>query len=81
MAYNPEHQGRMKHVDRRHFYLRELVEEHRLRVPFVSTVDNLADFFTKPLKPSTFYPMRDKIMNVPSMGPRGGVERRAGGAE
>ena len=64
----------MKHVDRRHFYLRELVEEHRLRVPFVSTVDNLADFFTKALHPSVFYAMRDQIMNVPqSVEPRGGV--------
>ena len=64
VAYNPEHQGRMKHVARRHFYLRELVEEHRLRVSFVSTVDNLADFFTKPLKAAQFFAMRDRIMNV-----------------
>lgn len=74
VAYNPEHQGRMKHVARRHFYLRELVEEHRVRVPFVSTVDNIADFFTKPLRASMFYAMRDRIMNVPpGSGPRGGV--------
>ena len=26
VAYNPEHHGRMKHVDRRHFFVRELVE-------------------------------------------------------
>ena len=75
VAYNPEHQGRMKHVARRHFYIRELVEEHRLRVPFVSTVDNLADFFTKAQRPSVFYSMRDQIMNVPAGSwPRGGVE-------
>ena len=54
----------MKHVERRHFYVRELVEENRLRCTFVSTVDNLADFFTKDLKASVFFPMRDKIMNV-----------------
>ena len=30
----------------------------------MSTVDNLADFFTKPLKASVFFPMRDAIMNV-----------------
>ena len=72
LAYNPEHQGRMKHVARRHFYLRELVEDHRLRVPFVSTVDNLADFFTKALKPSVFYPMRDRVMNVPRVESTGG---------
>ena len=63
-AYNPENHSRTKHIDRRHYFVRELVEEGRLVVPFVSTVDNLADFFTKPLKPSKFFPLRDKIMNV-----------------
>ena len=42
-----------------------MVENMRLRVPFVSTVDNLADFFTKPLPPRVFIEMRDTIMNVP----------------
>ena len=65
-SYNPENHSRTKHIDRRHYFVRELVEEGRLVVPFVSTVDNLADFFTKPLKPSRFFPLRDKIMNVVS---------------
>ena len=65
-AYNPEHHSKMKHVERRHFFVREMVEDMRIRVPFVSTVDNLADFFTKPLPAKSFYPMRDKIMNVPA---------------
>ena len=50
---------------RRHFYVRELVEQHRIRVPFVSTVNNIADFFTKPLPPKSFIAFRDRIMNVP----------------
>ena len=55
----------MKHVDRRHFYVRELVEQHRLCVPFVSTAHNIADIFTKHLLSPTFFRLRDKIMNVP----------------
>ena len=51
VAYNPEHHTQMKHVDRRHFYVRELVEDHVIRCPFVSTDDNWADFFTKALPP------------------------------
>ena len=47
VAYNPEHHTRMKHVERRHFFIRELVEEGKIRVPFVRTADNIADFFTK----------------------------------
>ena len=64
LAYNPEHHQRSKHIQRRHFYVRELVEEHRITVPFVASADNLADFFTKPLSARVFFPMRDRIMNV-----------------
>ena len=35
-----------KHIERRHFFVREAVEDEKIRVPFVKTVDNLADFFT-----------------------------------
>ena len=45
-SYNPENHARTKHIDRRHYFVRELVEEGRLVVPFVSTTDNYADFFT-----------------------------------
>ena len=50
VSYNPEHHGRMKHVARRHFFIRECVEDLKLVVPFVRTHENLAcDFFTKHL--------------------------------
>ena len=64
VAYNPEHFGRMKHVERRHFYVRECVEDHLLTVPFVRTDDNIADFFTKALESKRFFRLRDTIMNV-----------------
>ena len=64
LAYNPEHHDKTKHIDRRHFHLQRLVEELRLTVPYVNTADNMADFFTKPLKNKMFYAMRDRIMNV-----------------
>ena len=66
LSYNPEHHKRVKHIERRHFFVRELVERMELRVPYVNTVDNIADFFTKPLEPRVFRAMRDIIMNVPS---------------
>ena len=65
VAYNPEHHTRMKHVERRHFFIREAVEDHKIRVPYVRTDRNLADFFTKPLSAKMFFPLRNKIMNVP----------------
>ena len=64
LAYNPEHHSRTKHIDRRHFYVREMVENGELVVPYVATDDNLADFFTKPLNAKRFFLLRNKIMNV-----------------
>lgn len=36
-----------------------------IRVPFVATADNLADFFTKGLSPPQFLKLRRRIMNLP----------------
>eukprot|EP00965_Chrysotila_dentata_P242065 6204669-Pleurochrysis_carterae.AAC.1 len=33
LAYNPEHHKRTKHIDRRHFFVREKVESHDFTVP------------------------------------------------
>ena len=65
LAYNPEHHSKTKHIERRHYFIRECVENGKLRVPFVPTADNVADFFTKPLMGKHFFLMRDKVMNVP----------------
>ena len=32
LAYNPEDHEKVKHIERRHFYIRELVEQQRLVV-------------------------------------------------
>ena len=66
LAYNPEHHAKTKHIQRRHFFVRELVEDFRITVPFVRSESNDADFFTKPLKSSQFFALRDRIMNISS---------------
>ena len=71
VSYNPEHHARVKHIDRRHFYVREAVEEGLIRVPYVATADNMADLFTKPLPARIFFPMRDRIMNHMPLRPEG----------
>ena len=63
-SYNPENHSRSRHIERKHYFIRELVEMGRIVVPYVNSTDNLADFFTKPLKPSRFFALRDRIMNV-----------------
>eukprot|EP00965_Chrysotila_dentata_P061141 2025737-Pleurochrysis_carterae.AAC.1 len=64
LAFSPEHHQRSKHIDRRHFFVRERAETHDITIPFVQSTANLADFFAKPLTPKVFFPMRDIIMNV-----------------
>ena len=64
VSYNPEHHDRMKHVERRHFFVRDMVESLELEVPFVRTDDNAADMLTKPMKSSAkFFAFRAVIMN------------------
>ena len=59
--------------------LPERVENHQIRVPFVRTDENDADFFTKVLPGRKFFPLRNKIMNIADSEldvprSRGGVE-------
>ena len=50
LAYNPEHHDRSKHILRRHFYVRDVVENLEVVVPYVASKENVADFYTKPLR-------------------------------
>ena len=64
LAYNPQHHKRTKHIERRHFFVRECVEAMRLNVPYVRSPENLSDMFTKPLEARQFFALRDRVMNV-----------------
>jgi hypothetical protein len=66
LSYNPEHHERVKHVERRHFFIRECVEQNLLVVPHVDTKNNLADLFTKPLDGITFFRLRNLVLNWPN---------------
>ena len=65
LSYNPEHHNKTKHVERRHFFVRDMVEKFEITVPFVRTANNWADFFTKPLRKKQFEAFRKVIMNIP----------------
>ena len=45
---------RSKHIDVLHHYIKELVEDGRLKVAYVNTKDNCAEPFTKPLESAAF---------------------------
>ena len=64
-----------------HWFSAEIRDEHD-EVPFVSTANNIADFFTKPMKNSdSFYKWRALIMNEPARGDDGGRIPRATDSE
>jgi hypothetical protein len=46
---NPEHHGRMKHLDLRFYWLRQVVEAGHITPVFVPTHQQVADIFTKAL--------------------------------
>jgi hypothetical protein len=50
VAKNPEHHGRMKHLDLRFFWLRDAVHSKTLAVQYIPTGDMPADILTKPLE-------------------------------
>ena len=64
LSYNPEFHNRTKHIKRRHFYVRDMVESQEIVVPLIKTDDNPADFFTKPVSSDKFFKFRSAIMNI-----------------
>jgi len=49
VAKNPEHHGRMKHLDLRFYWLRDAVEAGSINPVYVPTTQQLADILTKPV--------------------------------
>jgi hypothetical protein len=49
VAHNPEHHGRMKHLDLRFFWLRNMVNSGVIAVRYIRTTDMAADLLTKAL--------------------------------
>ena len=49
VAKNPEHHGRMKHLDLRHYWLRDVVEAGIIDVHYLPTALMPADIMTKAL--------------------------------
>jgi hypothetical protein len=46
---NPEHHGRMKHLDLRFYWLRDTMESGLISPSYIPTSEMVADIFTKPL--------------------------------
>ena len=51
-----------KHIDIRHFFIRDEVKNKTIKLKWVSTQQQLADILTKPLSGEVFCRLRDKLM-------------------
>jgi hypothetical protein len=54
IAKNPVFHKRIRHLDRRHHFMRDQVEKGDIEMRYIDTQRQLADIFTKPLDASRF---------------------------
>ena len=67
ISKNPIQHSRTKHIEIRHYFIKELVENGTLTLEFIHTNDQKADLFTKPLDSKCFEFLHQNI-GVISMG-------------
>jgi hypothetical protein len=61
ISKNPIQHSRTKHIDIRHHFIRDLVEENVVVLKHVATTEQLADIFTKALDANQFEKLRGKL--------------------
>lgn len=57
--------SKTKHISIKYHYIREEVQEKKVVLEYVSTKEQIADIFTKPLPRDTFEYLRSKLGVVP----------------
>jgi hypothetical protein len=61
MADNPVEHSRTKHIVIRYHFLRDHQQKGDIEIAYISTKDQLADIFTKPLDEQTFTKLRHEL--------------------
>jgi hypothetical protein len=61
MADNPVENNRTKHIDIQYHFLRDHQQSGDIEIAYVSTKEQLADIFTKPLDEKTFSKLRNEL--------------------
>nr|KYP75906.1 Copia protein [Cajanus cajan] len=64
LATNLGLHDRSKHIDVDHHYIRELVEDGRIKLIHLKAEDQLADLFTKPLPLPLFKKFNNKLASI-----------------
>jgi hypothetical protein len=61
LADNPVKHSRTKHIDIRHHFLRDRQQREDIDIYHISTENQLADIFTKPLDEKMFCKLRSEL--------------------
>ena len=61
ISKNPVQHSRTKHIDIRHHFIRELIEDGLISLEYISTKSQVADLLTKPLDFQRFVYLRKSI--------------------
>ena len=61
ISKNPVQHSRTKHIDIRHHFIRDLVEDKVINLEHVNTENQLADIFTKALDTAQFENLRRRL--------------------
>jgi hypothetical protein len=61
MADNPVEHNRTKHIDIRYHFMRDHQQKGDIKIAYVSTYNQLAGIFTKPLDEKTFSKLRNEL--------------------
>jgi hypothetical protein len=66
IVYNPCEHSRTKHIDIRHYFLRDHAIKGDIIISHVSTNEQLVDIFTKPLDEKIFRGLRSELNIIDS---------------
>ena len=61
ISKTPIQQNKTKHIEIRHHFIRDLVEDKKIKLEYIHTEKQLADIFTKALDASRFENLRSSL--------------------
>ena len=63
VANVPKMRPRTKHINNQYHHFRSFVRSGEIKIEHISTENQLADMFTKPLSQNTFQKLRHKLLH------------------
>ena len=61
LSNNSVHHGRSKHIDIKHHFIRDVINNNKVEMKWVESSNQVADIMTKPLSGNSFIKLRNEI--------------------